>query len=190
MPRYVLRKVNAADILLARAERAVTRSHQFRLPIQGKNPQGGICNDRKMEKRSLGERHLVLGQGYAPHSGRLGRRRDRRNDAGAGAVACGFRRSQGLQIGSEQPLSGAAALGGKTAIVGLQMAADRINKNGGINGRPVELVIADDESKPDIARRKTSKMVDEENIDAHVGGFLSNICLACMPVWKRQRSST
>jgi branched-chain amino acid transport system substrate-binding protein len=69
-------------------------------------------------------------------------------------------------------------------VVGLQMAADRINKNGGINGRPVELVIADDESSPAVARQKTEKMVSEDNIDVHVGGFLSNICLACMPVWE------
>jgi branched-chain amino acid transport system substrate-binding protein len=91
------------------------------------------------------------------------------------------------KIGSEQPLSGAGALGGKTAIVGLQMAVDRINKMGGILGRPVELTIADDESKPDVARRKTQKMVEEDNIDAHVGGFLSNICLACMPVWQEAK---
>jgi branched-chain amino acid transport system substrate-binding protein len=89
-----------------------------------------------------------------------------------------------FKIGSLQPLSGAAALGGKTALVGLQMAVDRINKSGGINGRPVEIVVADDESKPDVARRKTEKLLVEDNVDAHVGGFLSNICLACMPVFQ------
>ncbi len=89
-----------------------------------------------------------------------------------------------FKIGSEQPLSGAGAAGGKTAVVGLQMAADRINANGGINGRPVELVIADDESSPAVARQKTAKMVQEDAIDIHVGGFLSNICIACMPVWE------
>ena len=70
----------------------------------------------------------------------MGRRRNRRHDAGAGAVARGLRRRQGLQIGSEQPLSGAGAAGGKTAVVGMQMAVERINKNGGINGRPVEVI--------------------------------------------------
>jgi branched-chain amino acid transport system substrate-binding protein len=89
-----------------------------------------------------------------------------------------------FKIGSLQPLSGAAALGGKTALVGLQMAVDRINQSGGINGRPVEIVVADDESKPDVARRKTEKLLVEDNVDAHVGGFLSNICLACMPVFQ------
>src|ERR1700722_1061422 len=88
------------------------------------------------------------------------------------------------KIGSEQPLSGPGAAGGKTAVVGLQMAADRINKNGGINGRPVELDIVDDESSPAVARQKTTKMVQDDGIDVHVGGFLSNICLACMPVWQ------
>jgi branched-chain amino acid transport system substrate-binding protein len=94
-----------------------------------------------------------------------------------------FGAAKAYRIGSEQPLSGAGAAGGKTALVGLQMAADRINANGGINGRPVELVIADDESSPAVARQKTAKMVQEDSIDIHVGGFLSNICIACMPVW-------
>jgi branched-chain amino acid transport system substrate-binding protein len=95
-----------------------------------------------------------------------------------------FGAAKPYKVGSEQPLSGPGAAGGKTALVGMQMAVDRINKNGGINGRPVELIIADDESKPDVARRKTEKMVQEDTIDIHVGGFLSNICLACMPVWE------
>jgi len=91
--------------------------------------------------------------------------------------------SKPYRIGSEQPLTGVAALGGKTALVGLQMAVDRINKAGGILGRPVELIVADDESKPDSGRRKVEKLVTEDNIDAHVGGYLSNICLACVPVF-------
>ncbi len=88
------------------------------------------------------------------------------------------------KIGSLQPLTGVAASGGKTALVGIQMAVDRINKMGGINGRPVDLVVADDQSKPDIGRRAVEKMASEDAIDAHVGGFLSNVCLACMPVWE------
>jgi branched-chain amino acid transport system substrate-binding protein len=95
-----------------------------------------------------------------------------------------FGAAKSYKVGSEQPLSGPGAAGGKTAVVGLQMAADRINANGGINGRPVELVIVDDESSPAVARQKTVKMISDDEIDVHVGGFLSNICLACMPVWQ------
>jgi branched-chain amino acid transport system substrate-binding protein len=98
-----------------------------------------------------------------------------------------FGQAKPYKIGTLQPLSGAGAAGGKTALVGVQMAVDRINKLGGINGRPVEIVIADDESKPDVGRRKIEKLVVEDNIDVHVGGFLSNVCLACMPVFEEYK---
>jgi branched-chain amino acid transport system substrate-binding protein len=98
-----------------------------------------------------------------------------------------FGQAKPYQIGTLQPLSGAAAAGGKTALVGVQMAADRINKMGGINGRPVELIVADYESKPDVGRRKAEKLVVEDNIDVQCGGFLSNVCLACMPVWEEAK---
>ncbi len=98
-----------------------------------------------------------------------------------------FGQAKPYKIGALQPLSGAAAAGGKTALVGTQMAVDRINKSGGVNGRPIELVVADYESKPDVGRRKAEKLVEEDKIDAHQGGFLSNVCLACEPVWSENK---
>jgi len=100
---------------------------------------------------------------------------------------CAFGQAKPYKIGSMQPLSGTAAAGGKTALVGVQMAIDRINKMGGINGRPVELIVADYESKPDVGRRKAEKLVVEDLIDAQVGGYLSNVCLACMPVYEEHK---
>jgi branched-chain amino acid transport system substrate-binding protein len=99
-----------------------------------------------------------------------------------------FGQAKPYKIGVLQPLTGAAAAGGKTALVGSQMAADRINKAGGINGRPIELVIADYESKPDVGRRKAEKLVVEDKVDVGEGGYLSNVCLACMPVFEEQKT--
>jgi len=99
-----------------------------------------------------------------------------------------FGQAKPYKIGVLQPLTGAAAAGGKTALVGTQLAADRINKAGGINGRPVELVIADYESKPDVGRRKAEKLVIEDKVDIGEGGYLSNVCLACMPVFEEQKT--
>src|SRR5216117_2560931 len=98
-----------------------------------------------------------------------------------------FGQARPYKIGTLQPLSGTAAAGGKTALVGVQMAVERANATGGINGRPVELIVADYESKPDVGRRKAEKLVVEDKIDAHVGGYLSNVCLACMPVYEEHR---
>src|SRR5215469_10744020 len=132
------------------------------------------------------------------YSGKVTRRRFMGyGAAGAGALGAtmlvpapwqaAFGQAKPYKIGTLQPLSGAGAAGGKTALVGLQMAVDRINKSGGVNGRPIELIVADDESKPDVARRKAEKLVVEDNIDIQVGGFLSNICIACMPVWEEHQ---
>jgi len=131
----------------------------------------------------------------APRSAVITRRRVLGWGAGALGAAtvlpspwrAAFGAAKPYKIGSLQPLSGTAASGGVTALVGLQMAVDRINASGGINGRPIEIVVADDESKPDVARRKAEKLVVEDNIDVQVGGFLSNICLACMPVWEEAK---
>jgi branched-chain amino acid transport system substrate-binding protein len=98
-----------------------------------------------------------------------------------------FGQAKPYKIGTLQPLTGSAAAGGITALVGTQMAVDRINHAGGINGRPVELVVEDYQSKPDTGRRKAEKLAVEDKVDAHEGGFLSNVCLACMPVWEEYK---
>jgi branched-chain amino acid transport system substrate-binding protein len=98
-----------------------------------------------------------------------------------------FGQAKPYKVGTLQPLSGVAAAGGKTALVGTQMAVDRINRSGGINGRPVELIVADYESKPDVGRRKAEKLASEDKVDVHEGGYLSNVCLACMPVWEEHQ---
>ncbi|HET9491027.1 MAG TPA: ABC transporter substrate-binding protein [Methylomirabilota bacterium] len=98
-----------------------------------------------------------------------------------------FGQAKPYKIGTMQPLSGTAAAGGKTALVGTQMAVERINKSGGLNGRPIELLVADYESKPDVGRRKAEKLVVEDQVDVMEGGYLSNVCLACMPVYEEHR---
>jgi len=130
-------------------------------------------------------------------NGGLTRRRLLRSAAGT-AVGLGaaivpgpwriaFGEAKPYKLGTVQPLTGVAAYGGKSSLVGVQMAVDSINKAGGIMGRPVELIVGDDESKPDVGRRAVEKLATEDNIDFHVGGFLSNICLACTPVWEEHK---
>jgi branched-chain amino acid transport system substrate-binding protein len=126
------------------------------------------------------------------HSGKVTRRR--LVGWGAGVLGAtmlvpapwraGFGQANPYKIGTLQPLTGPGAAGGKAALVGVQMAVDRINRSGGINGRPVDLVVADDQSQSDVAREKAARLVGLDRIHLHVGGFFSNACLACMPVWQ------
>src|SRR3989440_4057133 len=147
----------------------------------------------------MADQRKVRNTSNQPGSGRPTRRRVLEGAVAGGGAVLGaallspmpmrfaLAQSKPYRIGTMQPLSGAAAIIGKTALVGVQMAVDRINKAGGINGRPVELIVADYESKPDVGRRKAEKLAVEDMVDAHVGGVLSNVCLACMPVWEEQK---
>ncbi|HET7340638.1 MAG TPA: ABC transporter substrate-binding protein [Methylomirabilota bacterium] len=99
-----------------------------------------------------------------------------------------FGQAKPYKLGVMQPLTGTAASGGKTALVGTMMAVDRINKGGGVNGRPLEPIVVDYESKPDIGRRKAEKLTLEDKVDVVEGGYLSNVCLACMPVFEEAKT--
>src|SRR5262245_40638762 len=139
------------------------------------DPIEGLWHARKVTRRRL------IGYGVAT-AGALGA-----TLAVPAPWRAAFGQAKPYKIGTLQPLSGVAAAGGKTSLVGVQMAIDRINKAGGINGRPVELIVADDESKPDVGRRKVEKLLVEDKIDAHAGGYLSNVCLACMPSYEEAK---
>ena len=56
--------------------------------------------------------------------------------------------SEPIKVGVFAPLSGANAAVGQSEVEGVEMAVEEINNAGGIAGRPIELVIADDENDP------------------------------------------
>src|SRR5260370_25410788 len=59
-----------------------------------------------------------------------------------------FGQAKPYKIGTLQPLSGTAAAGGKTALVGVHMAIERINAAGDLPGRPLEHFVAHHETEP------------------------------------------
>src|SRR3989442_11174114 len=61
-----------------------------------------------------------------------------------------FGQAKPYKIGVLQPLSGVAAAGGKTALGGTQVAAQSINKSGGVNCPPGALGFADYQSEPGV----------------------------------------
>lgn len=65
---------------------------------------------------------------------------------GVGA-ACGVG-SQPVRIGVVAPLSGAASGSGEDLLDGLSLAVEEINAQGGINSRPIELMVQDSRTDP------------------------------------------
>ncbi|MBI2217541.1 MAG: ABC transporter substrate-binding protein, partial [Candidatus Rokubacteria bacterium] len=53
---------------------------------------------------------------------------------------------------------------------------------------PIEAIVQDYESKPDVGRRRAEKLMVEDKVDVVEGGYLSNVCLACMPVYEEHKT--
>ena len=67
-----------------------------------------------------------------------------------------------IKIGAVLPFSGGVELYGRQAKLGLDLAAKEINAAGGILGRPVEVVYADDKTDPAVAVDATRKLIERD----------------------------
>jgi branched-chain amino acid transport system substrate-binding protein len=74
-----------------------------------------------------------------------------------------------LKIGMVLPLSGPAAAVGGYALAGAKIALDRVNKSGGVLGRPLELVTEDDQTTNPGAILAFSKLAAQPDIVAFLG---------------------
>ena len=99
----------------------------------------------------------------------------------AAAVILGGTGAQGqekLKIGIIATLSGPPAVLGQQLRNGFNLAVKDLN--GKLGGRDVEVIVADDELKPDLAVNKVKALVDRDKVDFAVGPIFSNILAAIM----------
>ncbi|HQN17595.1 MAG TPA: ABC transporter substrate-binding protein [Syntrophobacteraceae bacterium] len=86
-----------------------------------------------------------------------------------------------IKIGAFFALSGpAASIGTPTKLVA-QMGVDKINKEGGINKRPLELATGDTESDPTKAKMVALRLVENDKVVALIGPTRTDEGLAAKP---------
>lgn len=83
-----------------------------------------------------------------------------------------------VKLGLMPPLTGLVGLYGSEIVHAAQVACQEINDNGGVLGRPLEIVIEDDGSLPDSAVVAAKKLVEEHKCSAIIGNLLSNSRIA------------
>jgi branched-chain amino acid transport system substrate-binding protein len=106
--------------------------------------------------------------------------------AGAAAVASGFpsiARAQKtpVKVGVVAIRAGVAAPVGAAGLRGTEWWAERVNKAGGILGRPVQLVV-EEESTPKDTVERYRKLVLQEKVEVVLGGISTGVTLALAPV--------
>ncbi|MBW3013284.1 ABC transporter substrate-binding protein [Candidatus Woesearchaeota archaeon] len=78
---------------------------------------------------------------------------------------CASQEVEPIKIGWIGALSGDVASIGVANIRGIEIAVDEINANGGIEGRPVKLIIEDDQFDERLARSAFHKIVSVNDVD-------------------------
>jgi len=80
-------------------------------------------------------------------------------------LTCLAHSTEPLKIGMVAPLTGSAAELGRYEIQGAKLAAEEVNKAGGVLGRPIELVIEDDQTtNPGVVLAFSTEEVISERV--------------------------
>jgi branched-chain amino acid transport system substrate-binding protein len=85
-----------------------------------------------------------------------------------------------IRIGLEGPLTGSQKETGIGMLDGARMAAARLNANGGILGKQVEIVAIDDQADPEVGD-KAAKAAIASGLDGVVGPYNSGAGLKTLP---------
>jgi branched-chain amino acid transport system substrate-binding protein len=97
---------------------------------------------------------------------------------GAGAPAEAKPILIGGSLGLTGPFSGPSAV--YKAIY--EYWADRVNREGGLLGRPVRLIIYDDEGKPAVAQALYQRLLKEDNVDLVLAPYTTLVGGAVIPI--------
>ncbi|CAM4521355.1 MULTISPECIES: ABC transporter substrate-binding protein [Paenibacillus] len=87
-----------------------------------------------------------------------------------------------IKIGADLELTGGQASFGDSASKGAQLAVDQINAAGGILGKQLELVVADNASKSEEATQAAQKLITNDKVVTIIGASTSTNTLGIVPV--------
>ncbi len=104
--------------------------------------------------------------------------------AGLAMLLAGGEAFAEIKIGSVLSVTGPASFLGDPEKKTLEMYVEAINAAGGVNGEMLELVVYDDAADPNAARTFATRLVEQDEVVAVVGGSTTGSTLAMAPVFE------
>lgn len=95
--------------------------------------------------------------------------------------------SDGLKIGTLTPSTGDLASIGQAFPDAVRLAVDQVNACGGVNGKPVSLVVEDDQTDPNAGAAGMTKLAEVDKVAGVVGSFASSVSTAALPIAVRNK---
>ena len=99
-----------------------------------------------------------------------------------GLTGCGGSDSNTIKIGLLNEMTGGNATLGTSAANGAKLAFKEINANGGVLGKQIEAVVADNKSEPAEAANAITKLINQDKVVAVTGTFSSSNAIAAASV--------
>ena len=87
-----------------------------------------------------------------------------------------------IKIGGNLEMTGGSASYGKSAQNGIKLAIDAANANGGVLGKKLELVVADNKSEAAEATNAMQKLIAQDKVIAVIGPNLSSASIAATSI--------
>jgi len=100
-------------------------------------------------------------------------------------AGCAAHAAEPIKIGSVLSATGPAAYLGDPELKTLQIYVDRINAEGGLLGRPIKLVAYDDGSEAAQANGFAKRLIEDDRVDALIGGSTTGSTMAMYPLAER-----
>lgn len=91
------------------------------------------------------------------------------------------KKTEEIRIGEFGSLTGTTATFGISTKNGIDLAIDEINKAGGVGGKPLRVIVEDDQGKPEEAATAVRKLVEQDRVIAVLGEVASSRTLAGAP---------
>ncbi len=104
--------------------------------------------------------------------------------AGAAMFAGTATAAETIKIGASLAVTGPASFLGDPEAKTLELYVDQINKDGGVNGKELELIVYDDGGNANKARTFATRLVEDDGIVAMVGGSTTGATMAMVPVFE------
>jgi branched-chain amino acid transport system substrate-binding protein len=110
------------------------------------------------------------------------------DDGGGGGGGGGEASGDPIKVGASLPLTGEFSEPGKAARQGYEVWEAMVNEGGGlIEGRPVEMVIKDDQSNQNTIVADYNALISQDQVDLLLGTFSSLLNLPASAVAERNR---
>lgn len=101
---------------------------------------------------------------------------------GTSGGATGGKSSDTIKIGGLFEQTGGAAQYGTAGLKGAQLAIEQQNAKGGVLGKQIELVVADNKSEPGESTAQASRLITSEKVSGMLGPMTTKTLKAIIPI--------